>query len=897
MTAALVATALAGGAASSASTPPAVGWNTLHSGTSADLNAVWFPDAQHGHAVGGGGTILATADGGAKWTRQYACALSSPCLATSRDRVTNTLLAVDFVDAFHGWATGADGTILATNDGGTTWTAELACQETSIAVVRQYCNQLSADRVTVDLHGVSFADATHGWAVGDKETILNTSDGGHTWVQQIACLWGPTGSGIDRPCPARPDDHPPQDLRSVSFVDDSYGMAVGEGAFAVATADGGQAWTRVTASGELTLLSVTEVARGDPDPTQHVITKQSSERMDTAHAVGLGGSLLISGGKGVSWYGTPGEDRFTSQPPASEEDLNAVAFCDRLNGVAAGEAGTIERTTDEGAAWHTEPSGTTAALRDVALPDANDAFAVGAGGAIVASHTVPVGLAVTGVSSRQLSTGGGLPITITGKGFTGADEVSFGKAWAAGFSVDSDHQITAVPPPLPPGSVHITVSARSMTSQVTDANNVTIVPPGGGTWTTVGSCPTSCDGSVVRLRDGRVLVAGGHPTPDAYTDIQPTNAAAIFDPKTGSWTAIAPMHVPRMEQTATLLADGRVLVAGGFNNPGAGESTATAEIYDPTTGSWTMTGSMGQVRYNFSSVLLPNGRVLVAGGGLNHYGLDNANSAELYDPRTGRWSPTGSMHNDRAQNALLPLRTGKVLTVGSSDNDASTELYDPATGRWTPTGSMLGTERTDVTATLLADGRVLASGGRYNPPYSGRAPTVYPFAELYDPTTGSWQPTGPMLVPRYDHAGVALPDGRVVVVGGAERTFRYCPPCDPLSDVEIYDPISGSWSQVTPTPEAESSSTAVLLADGSVLVTGMDGATALFHPAQPPIEAAGSRPGSVVPLIVAVLAITLATSSGLLWLIRRRHPPSGQPPRPASPGERPAATAREPSIH
>ena len=884
--------AVAGPTVAAAAAPP-IGWNALRSGTTSDLNAVSFTDSLHGHAVGAGGIILATADGGGNWTRQYACAASTPCLPASRDRITNSLLAVSFVDAFHGWATGTGGTILATADGGATWTPQLACQETSAAVVRQYCKQLSADRVTADLHGVSFVDASHGWAVGAKETILATSDGGQTWVQQIACLWGPADAGIGRPCPARPDSSPPQDLRSVSFIDDSYGMVVGKGGFAVATADGGQAWTRILNRGELTLHSVTEVVRGYPNAPGMDPSMRSSTRMDTAHAVGMGGSLLISGGKGAYWYGTPGEDQFISQPPASEEDLNGVAFCDRLNGVAVGDDGTIERTTDEGVAWHIEPSGTSVSLRGVSLPDANDAFVVGNAGVILALHTAPIGLAVIGVSTHQLSTGGGLPVTITGKGFTAADEVSFGKAWAAGFSVDSDGQITAVPPPLPAGSVHVAVSARGMTSQEGDANLLHIFSPGGGAWTSVASCPTSCDGSAVRLRDGRVLVVGGHPTPDAYTDIQPTDAGAIFDPRTSTWTAIAPMHVARMEQSATLLADGRVLVAGGWSPPGQESLTANAEIYDPATGRWTLTGPMSYLRYNFSMVLLPNGRVLAAGGGLNHYMVDNANSAELFDPRTGRWSPTGSMHVDRAQNTLLLLRTGKVLTVGSNDNDPSAELYDPATGRWTPTGSMVGTPRTDVTATLLADGQVLVSGGRYVPPYPGRAPTVYPFAEVYDPTTGAWQPTGPMVVPRYEHEGVALPDGRVVVVGGAERTFRYCPPCDPLSDVEIYDPISGSWSQVTPAPDAESSPVAVLLGDGSVLVTGADGATAVFHPGQTPAEAAMRRPAWLAPVIGAALAIVLATGVVLALLIRRRRrPPNSRPPRATLPRHRPAVGAR-----
>ena len=888
---AVVAATLGMGAPSLRAAADSGAWSAQSSGTTADLLAVSFPDAAHGHAVGSGGTILATADAGRHWAPQYACALSSPCLASSRDLVTRRLLAVDFVDALHGWAAGDAGTILATTDGGRTWTSQLACAETSIEVVRQYCNPLSADHVTVGLHGLSFVDPLHGWAVGGKETILVTADGGRNWVEQIACLWDEPFGGVTRPCPPRPGDDTPRDFLAVSFVDAEHGMAVGTHGRAAVTGDGGQSWARAPGA-LLDLRAVTMLVRGyeNPaqDPTEH---HQPSERQDTTHAVGVGDALLVTGLKGTYWYGTGGSDEFTSQPPASDQDLNGVAFADRLTGIAVGDGGTIERTRSEGAVWRTDPSGTQAALRGVALPDANDAYAVGDGGVIRAMHTVPSGLAVTSVSPRQLPTSAQLPVTIAGSGFTGADEVNFGTAWARGFTVDSDRQITAMPPPLPAGPVHVTVTNHGMTSAVAAANAVTYVRPGGGTWTSTGQCPERCDGPAVLLRDGRVLIEGGH-TNAVYQDrADTTPAAELYDPASGRWTPTAPMHMPRLQHTATVLRDGRVLVVGGWTKPGSDQMTASAEIYDPATGRWTLTGSMHAPRFDFAAVLLPGGRVLVAGGGSSGWYVST--TAELYDPATGRWSETGSMHGPRIHATLLLLRTGKVLVIGNGGNDPSAELYDPGTGRWTETGG-LEVPRSRVTATVLQDGRVLVAGGRYLPDTPAAA-APYSFAEIYDPTTGSWRPTGPMVFARVNHAAVVLPDGRVVVVGGANLTMRYCPPCDPMSDVEIYDPAASVWSVVTPMHEARGNPTAVLLADGGVLVTGEDGASETFHAALTPAEAAASSTGWVVPL-VAALAVSIAVATAVVVVIlrrrRRRRPPGPRPRTPPRPWRLPATAGR-----
>src|SRR2546429_636629 len=179
----------------------------------------------------------------------------------------------------------------------------------------------------------------------------------------------------------------------------------------------------------------------------------------------------------------------------------------------------------------------------------------------------------------------------------------------------------------------------------------------------------------------------------------------LIDP---SWVPTGSVFTARSRHTATLLPNGKVLVAGGNNGP----ALSSAELYDPATGMWAATGSLGTARERPTATLLPNGKVLVAGGGSNESNF--LNNPQLHGPASGTWATTGSLGTARTLPTATLLPNGKVLVAGGSKNDcqefSSAELYDPAPGTWAATGT-LGTARNHHTATLLPNGKVLVAGG------------------------------------------------------------------------------------------------------------------------------------------------------------------------------------------
>jgi uncharacterized protein (TIGR03437 family) len=204
--------------------------------------------------------------------------------------------------------------------------------------------------------------------------------------------------------------------------------------------------------------------------------------------------------------------------------------------------------------------------------------------------------------------------------------------------------------------------------------------------------------------------------------LAPTNIAELYDPATGTWSNTGAMNSPRDAHTMTLLPNGKVLVATGSDRLVAAPQTFTpirsCELYDPQTGTWSLTGELALPRSTPVAALLPNGKVLLAGGTNNNTGLNPTNTAELYDPATGQWSATGSMAVPRDGTTATVLSNGKVLVAGGYTNsDAlltrSTELYDPANGTWSSGGEM-NRVRSVHTATLLPNGKVLIAAGAEN---------------------------------------------------------------------------------------------------------------------------------------------------------------------------------------
>jgi len=299
----------------------------------------------------------------------------------------------------------------------------------------------------------------------------------------------------------------------------------------------------------------------------------------------------------------------------------------------------------------------------------------------------------------------------------------------------------------------------------------------------------------------------------------------------GTWTLTGPMIEGRAEHASVLLADGRVLVVGGcarYQGTVAGFGTDcpaldTAEIYDPITGVWTPAGTMSEARRNPAVAQLRDGRVLVAGGcsGPRDYGCTS--SAELFDPAGGTWTATSDMGRPRASlggGSTVLLPSGKVLVADGYEPDYGTaapsgEVYDPASGTWAFTGPLVMPRYSASRAVLLPSGQVLLVGGAV------RSPTSYGTnftaqAELYDPATNLWEATGVSSSARTRHTLTLLPTGEVLMAGG--RTEGFDEP--ETEEAELYSPATGTWRAAPAMHFRRREARAVLLPSGRVLVVG-----------------------------------------------------------------------------
>jgi N-acetylneuraminic acid mutarotase len=340
-----------------------------------------------------------------------------------------------------------------------------------------------------------------------------------------------------------------------------------------------------------------------------------------------------------------------------------------------------------------------------------------------------------------------------------------------------------------------------------------------GTWAPTGSMKNDREGhTATLLPNGQVLVAGGFDGTNYLT------SAELYNPTTGRWNTTGSMQTARDGHTAVLLSNGQVLVAGGVNTSpnGSFNYLSSAELYNPATGMWTVTGSMTTARQAHTATLLSNGQVLVAGG-LTF--INNSpvifSSAELYDPATGTWAKTGSMSVEREQHTATPLPTGEALVAGGfrfdksmNDSLASDELYNLQQGRFSATGS-LNTPRYGHQAVLLGSGNVLvldgvnqSSGGTFN----------LNSVELYDTAARTWTVNGNTF--KFGASGfnaTLLGTGRVLLAGGIVGVY----PNEHITNAaESYDSSAGVSASTGSMNTARRGHTATLLSNGKVLVAG-----------------------------------------------------------------------------
>lgn len=322
-------------------------------------------------------------------------------------------------------------------------------------------------------------------------------------------------------------------------------------------------------------------------------------------------------------------------------------------------------------------------------------------------------------------------------------------------------------------------------------------------WRRTGSLATKrSENTVTVLPNGQVLFAGGFDTDLS----KPFNSVEAYDPLTGRWSTKASMSTAREDAVAVLLTDGRILVAGGSDGT---HSLKSAEIYDPSLNAWSNAGDMSAGRNTAVAHVLADGRVMVAGG-YDDLGGGTTNTVDIYNPVTNAWSNTGLMGQKRQIAGIVQLPDGQVLVAGGIDAPPTAETWDPATNLWTPTTNDMSTPRANspFALTLLANGKPLFAGGG-TPPQGG--------TDVYDPSTRQWSAVGNLATPRQFADAVLLRNGRVLAVGGLRSAGALLAVAE---TAELFNPATGKWSAAAKPTVPLSDDPASVLCDGRVLLAG-----------------------------------------------------------------------------
>ncbi len=384
---------------------------------------------------------------------------------------------------------------------------------------------------------------------------------------------------------------------------------------------------------------------------------------------------------------------------------------------------------------------------------------------------------------------------------------------AFGGGTPTPRVVAPTPSPAPPSVAPSGVPKPSVGATI-KATPAPSLAYGKGTWATVDSLPQARWGTAsLVMRDGRVMVIGG------ATGSSSNNATAsvvIFDPVAKTWTAATDLLQARAYPMAVELADGSILVVGGSRN---GQPLDSAERFNPENGTWVATGRLNLPRTQGTLTLLPDGRVLAAGGGIEAApGWISTASTELFDPRTNQWSIGAPMSAARAIFTATLLKNGRVLVTGgattyhgSSGNvTTSAEIFDPRSGKWSQAAS-LPKPLYVQSAALMPDGRVLVAGGWWS---TSNSDPSHGNVQIYDPVANNWTMTGSLVTPRAQFSLVPLPDGRFLAMGGVDPSYHT------LASSEIYDPATGAWQTTGKLGVAMMWPAVGVLPDGRVFVAG-----------------------------------------------------------------------------
>ncbi|WP_437281094.1 kelch repeat-containing protein [Sorangium sp. So ce375] len=379
---------------------------------------------------------------------------------------------------------------------------------------------------------------------------------------------------------------------------------------------------------------------------------------------------------------------------------------------------------------------------------------------------------------------------------------------------------------LPDGRVLMVGGADSINHELSSAEIYTPGTP--SVWTPAAPMTTPrMAHTATRFLSGKVLVTGG--TTAASTE---TDSAQMYDPATDTWIAIKPMGSKRTQHTATLLGFSKVLITGGFRHDGLTTGyLANAELYDLDAETWKYVAPMAMAHRNGAAARLQDGRVLVTGGFDDDGDASPENTAELYNPTTNTWTSAPDMSIERRGHTMTVLGNGKVLVVGGFEDVPALEnaaLYSPATNTWSSVGSTsIDLHRSVHSATLLQSGKVLVAGGWHDTIVDGPVPTA-----LFNPSTNTWSLAAPMLLSRRVHTATLLQNGKVLVTGGLSHIDNTA-----TKTAELYDPMTDTWTPASDMSTSRSQHSATLLDSGDVLVVGGHGGssyrstTEIYHPA------------------------------------------------------------------